>query len=666
MTRKTRKTKLMMLALIFAPIMGAYAQINEITLSKPGGLEKVLGNTADTITTIKVNGEINGEDIEFMISMSKLTSLDLENAKIVDNYAYPTIKQKNAVASRLSRAIGVSNNANTNTNSKNYNNQTLLISGSRFYKKVVMPLICNNLVVLPPQPTDSVYTLDYYQMGTLVAGSGINSVTCSKHFIPMIIDVKNFTFDIAEHKSITPFIIKQQNKTLLRLWYWGVDELVSYCNKQNITSFDNVLPGGFSAIPGDTLDLSQVNIKTIGLYAFANCPAKYIIMPKSIEEISDLAFEKSNVEIVRFLGENAPVIIADKNKKNYYTNDIDVSSWNFSIIVPDEYYQRYQLGEWKNLVIKKENSNTKYEFVIETPGTLSKCLSNEVVNFAESLTLKGVLYDTEIERLNDCKGLKYLDLSCCYVAKSPQTIEKEQANREFQLAVLQMLGEITQKDAQSKFEQGKISYAEAMNNVMWGQYAESVAKQASQNKVEADENCICPELNLKLLKEYHMPMQIKIIRNVGYLPMLEKIVLPPSATEIYYYAFSGLSNLKEISFPNSLEYMGNAAFKNCKSLTKLDFSNTKLKEIVIRRGDVGDDTGLFYKCNNLNEIRFPASLTVLADEGGLPEQCVVYFYSPEIPITHCWWEPQSIHIPRGTKAGWSNWISRGVKVVDDL
>ena len=201
---------------------------------------------------------------------------------------------------------------------------------------------------------------------------------------------------------------------------------------------------------------------------------------------------------------------------------------------------------------------------------------------------------------------------------------------------------------------------------MWGKYAETVAKQASQDKVEADANCICPELNLQLLKEYHMPAQIKIIRHVGYLQMLEKIVLPPSATEIYYYAFSGLKKLKDISFPKTLEYLGNGAFKNCKSLEKLDFSDTNLKEIVIRRGDYGDDTGIFCDCDNLREVRFPASLTTLADEGKVPKNSVLYFYSPEIPITHCWWEPETIHVPRGTKAGWGKWIRDGVNVIDDL
>ena len=46
MTRKTRNTKIMMLALMFAPIIGSYAQVNENTLSKPGRLEKELGNNS--------------------------------------------------------------------------------------------------------------------------------------------------------------------------------------------------------------------------------------------------------------------------------------------------------------------------------------------------------------------------------------------------------------------------------------------------------------------------------------------------------------------------------------------------------------------------------------------------------------------------------------------
>ena len=664
MIYKTRKLRLLMLALMLIPIIGVYAQVNEITLSKPGKLSKELGKSVDTITTLKVNGDINGEDIEFMISMPKLNSLDLGNARIIDDYSYPA--QYKSV-SGLSRHFG-----NNEPVAKKYDKQTLLISGSRFYRKVIMPIMCNNLVILPPQPSDSVYALDYCLMGLLEAASGINSFTCSKQLIITMVDVKRFTFDTKKHQSVLPCLIKQQGKVSLRIWMWEIDDLLSYLKKNDISSFEGILPYGLSAMPcGDTLDLSMVNLRTTGLLAFAGCPAKYVIMPKSIEEISDLAFEDSNVETVEFVGEYAPSFIGDKNAHNsniyvqaYYP--IDVSSWDFSVVVPDEYFQNYQLGEWKNVVVKKKNSNTKYEFLIEKPGTLSKSLTDEIVKSAESLTLKGVLYDTEIERINDCKGLKYLDISCCYVAKSPQTVEKERANREFQLAVLQMLGDMVQEEAQSQFERGTMSYAEAMNNVMWGKYVETVAKQASQDKVEADANCICPELNLKLLKEYHMPAQIKIIRHIGYLPMLEKIVLPPSATEIDYYAFSGLEKIKDISFPKTLEYMGAGAFKNCKSLTNLDFSSTNLKEIVYRRNDVDKETGIFYNCDNLKEVRFPASLTTLAVNGDIPKDCVLYFYSSEIPIIHCWWEPQSIHVPRGTKAGWNNWILRGVKVVDDL
>ena len=646
MTRKTRKTITMMLAIMFAPIIGAYAQANEITLSKPGRLEKELGKSSDTITTLKVNGDINGKDIECMISMPKLISLDLGNARISENYSYPT---QNKPLSGLSKSIGIGNTLD----SKNYNKQTLIISGSRFYNKVVMPVSCNNLVILPPQPSDSVYALDYYQMGRLEAASGLNSITCSKQFLPAIIDVKNHALDNKQLESFFSFLLIQQDKVFLRYWPWDMKILSTYCERQKITFIDNIFPYGFRRVPcGDTLDLSQVNIKQAGQYAFAECQARYIIMPRTIEAVSGLAFEKSNVETVEFIGEYAPVI--------------GDHSWELSVIVPDEYYQNYQLGEWKDLVVKKKNANTKHEFLIEKPGSLSDYLTDEIVRNVETLTLKGILYDTEIDRLNDCKGLKYLDISCCYVAKSPQTVEKERANREFQLAVLQMLGEMVQKDAESKFEQGTISYSEAMNNVMWGKYAEMVAEQVSKNKIEADANCICPELNLKLLKEYHMPAQIKIIRHVGYLPMLEKIVLPPGATEIFYYAFSGLKKLKDISFPKTLEYMGNAAFKNCKSLTKLDFSNTNLKEIVIRKSDIGKETGIFYGCDELEEVRFPASLMTLADDGVVPMNCVLYFYSKEVSSPRCWWEPKSIHVPRGTKAGWSRWITYGVNVIDDL
>ncbi len=635
--------------------------MNEITLSKPGKLKKDLKKSIDTITTLKVSGYINGEDIEFLVSLPKLATLNLENAAIVEGYTYPA------------------KNTYNDASIQHYDKQTLLISGSHFFKKVVMPNSCDRLAILSPQPTDSVSKLEYFQLGTLVANK-ILGIKCSKNIIigslvanviiydkespaifTEVMDYPGFGQDYYSisrkeelMKQFNPCFIKSQQKNYsLNICPGSIDNLITTCKQYNITVIDQTLSNSFSYINcKDTLDLSQLNINKIGSNTFTGCPAKYIIMPLSIKEISGSAFKESNVEAIEFLGENAPVILEG------------ASSWKFPILVPAKYYSNYQLGEWKRLFVKNENTITKYEFVIETPGTLSEFLTDEIIKSVESLTLKGILYDTDIPRLNRCKHLEYLDISCCYVAKSPQTIEREKANLEFKLALIQSLGEMAQENAQYKYEQGQISYAEAMNNVMWGQYAETLAKQAREHKIEADNNCVCPELDLECLKEYHMPMQIKYIGAIGKLPKLKKIVLPPSATQVLSFAFSGLNKIEEFNFPNTLEILGAGVFQRCSSLKKLDFSNTNLKTINPKSKVC--EGGLFYGCNSLVEIRFPSTFKMINDHGKLPDNCILYFYSPEAQDTFARWRPKSIHVPRGTKAGWSRWITYGVNVIDDL
>ena len=648
MIYRTRKLWLMMLALMLAPIIGAYAQVNEITLSKPGRLKKELKKAADTITTLKVNGVINGEDIEFMISLPKLTSLDLGNAKINESYTYPA---KSKISSEL---LG-------SKSGESYTSETLLISGSRFLDKLVLPIRCYAIAVLPPEASDEVYALPYYKIGNLVASERIDRVKCSKHFFVEYMvcpfwheDYWTEIWNMKLIKQANPCIVKskQGNYSLIE-WHESFDELLKACNRYNIPEIVSALPDAFSSIKcGNVLDLRGLNLRSLCKKAFSGCKAGYLILPESIKDLSQEAFDKSLIDTIEFTSKQAPILGSSFSKDNRIYEEM-------AVIVPDGCLKNYLYGGWNRMHVKEKNGIMEYEFTIDKPGNLGKYLTYEISKTVEKLTLKGAIYDTDIEYINECKNLTYLDLTYCYVAKSPQTIQKEQANREFYEAVFQMLGEMAQENAQNQYEHGNISYAEAMNSVVWGEYAKQVAEQIKQDKVEASENCICPKIELRKLVEYHMPVQAKVIY-AGNCPSLEKVVLPPKATAVEYYGFAGCEKLKEITFPNTLIRIGGGAFRNCRSLEILDFTKTQLVEIV-RKND-----GTFEGCEKLQLVAFPKTFQSFPEYSNKNPMCHWVFLSEEKP-QYVRVPDGCVHIPKGCINGWRSVANdQYIRLIDDV
>lgn len=638
MNSKNRQLRLIMLALMLIPFIGVYAQVNEITLSKPGKLGKELGKSADTITTLKVNGGINGKDIILMISMPKLISLDLKNAEIVEAYSY--------------RSAGTSQK-------KEYDKGTLLISGSRHFEKLSPPRNCYKIVILPPNESDDTFHLPYFRIGTLVVDSDI-AINSSKTIVVDVLDNSRWEEDYWNQdwnmkntiKSINPCFIKSKQKNY-SIWNWSrnIDDLLATCNKYHISKFQQVLPNSFSSVKcGDTLDLSRVFIRILPENAFRGCPVKHLVLSSSIEEFYNNTFDDSSIETVEFTGKQPP--------KCKYTASNKIG--NITMIVPDGYFMYYsQYYGWKDLSVREKNGITEYEFTIEKPGTLGNYLTYEITKSVERLTLKGAIYDTDVKYINECNNLTYLDLTYCYVAKSPQTIEKEKATREFQAAVFQMLGEMTQENAHNQFEQGNISYAEAMDNVVWGEYAKQAAELLKQDKVKATENCICPELKLQKLKEYHMPIQAKVIY-ARACSSLEKVVLPPKATAVEYYGFAHCEKLKEISFPNTLLRIGGGAFYGCKSLEVLNFSKSQLVEIVESRD------GTFEGCENLKAVAFPATFQRMTESTWKSPMCHWYFLSKEKP-QYVRVPDGIVHIPKGSINGWRALANdQHIRLVDDI
>lgn len=90
------------------------------------------------------------------------------------------------------------------------------------------------------------------------------------------------------------------------------------------------------------------------------------------------------------------------------------------------------------------------------------------------------------------------------------------------------------------------------------------------------------------------------VSGAGDYSNADTIVIPDTynglpVTSIGYYAFSGRSNLVNISIPDSINSIGNSAFKNCTGLTSIEIPDSVT---VI-------DYDAFKNCNNLTEMTVP-------------------------------------------------------------
>lgn len=80
-----------------------------------------------------------------------------------------------------------------------------------------------------------------------------------------------------------------------------------------------------------------------------------------------------------------------------------------------------------------------------------------------------------------------------------------------------------------------------------------------------------------------------------YLQTIERVEIKEGILDIRSYAFSGCTNLREVSIPKSVTSIGGRAFANCTNLEKIE-----IPESVTRIG-----TEVLYNCTSLNELVLP-------------------------------------------------------------
>lgn len=248
--------------------------------------------------------------------------------------------------------------------------------------------------------------------------------------------------------------------------------------------------------------------------------------------------------------------------------------------IPAGTRKQFAIGKWKEMVVREIGAKTAFNFVIETPGTLEKYITDDIVATADSLTLTGIIYDTDIPSLERCNGLRYLDLTKTLILKSPKTQQEEKEKAEAFVALLGFALNAGAEQAQHDYDLGLGNLGDAIGTKAIAEYFNSLTEHMSTGEIKADNNCIMPYLHFDMLEELRLPLLLKELKT-PLCSSIRSVVLPPALEKVNMKSFASCHNLENILFPASVkEIEGEASeLKYCKNLKTIDLSQTSVSSL---------------------------------------------------------------------------------------
>lgn len=642
----------------------------DIFNEKPGKLSKqIKKKQINDITSLKIGGIMNSDDIAFLKEFVNLVDLDIKDVKLT------TDKEKKY------------NFINYYSGSINfphlYNLKNLIIPQtctsinlSISLENLTIPSVChvyfpdyikkiNNVHILhvknernealfDKSPEEKNCLSRYVTLYDYKSGYDYSSKTISIDtlYVKSIYQLQNISVSSFDPNFI---VIESQKKVLLNKYpnqgmtFNGVDSIMDAAfmgsNIKQIT-----IPSTIKRIPDfcfagcknlESVTLSD-SINYIGKHAFAGTAIKKITLPNNLKHIWCNAFNDTNLQKCKLRNILSPEVI-----KGGYDGEKDwkESLRNTIIEIPKGGYINYKKNYlWSKLSLYEEGSKRAHNIVIKKPGTILSYLPIESLATIDSLTITGLLYDTDIEVFGKCKSLKYIDLSQTIISESPKTIKDREKEKESLNAIAQLLG-VTADIAYNDQDISTTDYlsAKILSNLI----------KTSSQVTEANEHCIVPNKsfkNLVNLKTIILPTRAVSIGREAFsgCKNLENVVFPPFVQTIGYEAFKDCEKLKIYKFPSSINNIQDGAFMNCKSLNKIDlsscyfkgefdisiFNGVPLKEIRLPNGIESIDGSIYFKelsRDNFHMIvYFPKSFNKLRTAFW---ECELHFATEESPST---------------------------------
>lgn len=402
----------------------------------------------------------------------------------------------------------------------------------------------------------------------------------------------------------------------------------SHLSFPKVTSIPSSLIGYQIRKKIKTIDLPSVIVFDVStLY---DTGIKNITLPASLEALtiswSDYGVE--NIDTIRLLGSTPPQLTypVDPSKKK---------KQKVVFVVPDGAKKKYKNApSWKGVIVQEVNGggatidpSKSYNIKVEKPGTILSYLPVDKLNEIEAITVTGLLYETDLEVLSDCKNLISVDLSNTYICFSPEALKEKKANAEMWAGFAKAMGAV----ADMKYNDFDMSTSDYVYSKLFTKLLEE-----GSNVKESDIKCVIPKgafrdcLNLESIK---FPTRCSVIEDkVCYgCSELKEVVLPPYLQEINTGAFAYCKSLKEIKIPKTLKYIGWRTSYNdpcafgCSGIEVLDFSGCVFKETKWTCDLEG--------CKELKEVHFPKNITFV-DDLSTNKGAHYYFSDTEVHFYH--------------------------------
>ena len=329
-------------------------------------------------------------------------------------------------------------------------------------------------------------------------------------------------------------------------------------------------------------------------------------------------------------------------------------------VVPDGAKKKYKNApSWKGVIVQEVNGggatidpSKSYNIKVEKPGTILSYLPVDKLNEIEAVTVTGLLYETDLEVLSECKNLISVDLTNTYICFSPEVLKEKKANAEMWAGFAKAMGAV----ADMKYNDFDMSTSDYVYSKLFTKLLEE-----GSNVKESDIKCVIPKgafrdcLNLESIK---FPTRCSVIEDkVCYgCSELKEVVLPPYLQEINTGAFAYCKSLKEIKIPKTLKYIGwRTAYSNPCAFGNSGIEVLDLSECSFKNGEWNCD---LIGCKELKEVHFPKNITFV-DDLSTNKGAHYYFSDTEVHFYHSMSlsntnlhfrqaTPPNLHNPTGT------------------
>ena len=349
-----------------------------------------------------------------------------------------------------------------------------------------------------------------------------------KIFIPKNVRYINNDMNSDQKKEITEVEIEEGDKLLY------INYNVFYGTNANTLTFNRpiqIVSNAFGYTNFETLTFNKC-VENIEKDAFKDANINTITFNGEVDNIEENAFgENTKVVIFKQVPQNAkPAFGACEEFYIPKGSESNFIGWGFpelSLYTPDY-------------------KPASYTLKMEKPNSIMSVLPKEKLERADSLTIIGFMYETDVKVLNLCKRLRYLDLSKTIITYSPEKRAEMKANAEMWSSIFSSLGAI----ADAKYNDYSMSTLDHA-------YAKGFTKLMQNALVtKAEIGCIIPKRTLVGLRK------------------LTTLILPERASKIEDNAITGCVSLKNVKLPKFLQYIGSGCFADCTSLENVDFPST--------------------------------------------------------------------------------------------